>query len=216
VQAALLILILAKGGAVGIVIALPFGPVGLLFVRRTLFEGVWFGLASGLGAACADTIFGVIAGLGLSVVRDWILSYQNWLGTAGGLYLVYAGLHALRAKKNAEPEPVSDEALAGAFASAFALTITNPITILAFAAIFAQVGVAQDARLVTVAVLVGGVFLGSALWWLGLTIGITWLRRRTHNFTLKWLNRGSGGLLALSGAGLLTAAVLGFAGVTPW
>ena len=209
----MLILILAKGVAVGIVIALPFGPVGLLFVRRTLFEGVSFGLASGFGAACADTIFGVIAGLGLSVVRDWILSYDDWFGAVGGLYLVYAGVHALRTKQAAEPEPVAGEALAGAFASAFALTITNPITVLAFAAIFAKVGVDHASSAAGIAVLVAGVFVGSTLWWIGISLAIAPFRHRRHSATLRWINRVSGAVLLLSGVGLLTIAGFGFAGV---
>ena len=211
-QAALLIITLAKGIAVGIVIALPVGPVGLLCVRRTLFEGASFGLASGLGAACADTVFGIIAGFGLTFIRDWILSYQDWLGAAGGLYLVYAGARALLATGVAEPEPLAGEALVGAFASAFALTITNPITILAFAAIFAKVGIDHAASVAGIAVLVAGVFAGSALWWLGLTLGIARVRRRTHANTLRWVNRISGAILLLSGVALLAVACLGLAG----
>ena len=209
----MLIVILVKGVAVGVVIALPLGPVGLLFVRRTLFEGVSFGLASGLGAACADTIFGVIAGLGLSVVRDWILSYEDWFGTAGGLYLVYAGVQALRTRQAAEPEPVAGEALAGAFASAFALTITNPITILAFAAIFTKIGVDHAASYAGIAVLVAGVFVGSTLWWIGISLAIAPFRHRRHGATLRWINLVSGAILPVSGVGLLTIAGLGLAGL---
>jgi threonine/homoserine/homoserine lactone efflux protein len=213
--ALMLIVTLLKGIAVGIVIALPAGPVGVLCVRRTLFEGISFGLVSGLGAASADTVFGIVAGFGLTFVSDWILGYRNWLGAAGGTFLLYIGGRALLTQAVREPEPLAGEALFGAYASAFALTITNPITILAFAAIFAQVGIDQDATLASIAVLVAGVFTGSALWWLGLTIGITWLRRRARHFTLAWLNRASGGLLTVSGAGLLVAAALGLAGVRP-
>ncbi len=209
----MLILTLLKGIAVGIVIALPVGPVGLLCVRRTLFEGPSFGLLSGLGAALADMVFGGVAGFGLTFVRDWILGYQDWLGEAGGLFLVVSGARALAARTAPEPEPLAGEALIGAFASAFALTITNPITILAFAAIFAKVGLDRDATFGVIAVMIGGVFVGSALWWLGLTGGIVALRRRARRFSLVSLNRLSGALLALSGLGLLAAASLGLAGV---
>jgi threonine/homoserine/homoserine lactone efflux protein len=207
----MLIETLAKGIVVGIVIALPVGPVGLLCVRRTMFEGIAFGLLSGLGAALADTVFGIIAGFGLTFIRDWILGYQDVLGAAGGLFLVYAGFKALRLAPAGEPEPLAGEALIGAFASAFALTITNPITILAFAAIFAKVGLDQDATFGSIALLVAGVFAGSALWWLGLTVGVSQVRRRAHHTTLWWLNHVSGAILVLSGAGLLAAASLGLA-----
>lgn len=200
-----------KGIIVGIVIALPVGPVGVLCIRRTLFEGISFGLVSGLGAALADMLFGVIAGFGLAAIRDLILQYQDWLGEAGGLFLVYAGVRAL-ARPLAEPEPLAGEALLGSFASAFALTITNPVTLLSFAAIFAKVGLDRNATFGTVAVMVAGIFAGSALWWLGLSLGIGAIRHRAHRVVLLAVNRISAAILLAGGAGLLVAASLGLSG----
>ncbi|HZB91671.1 MAG TPA: LysE family transporter [Stellaceae bacterium] len=209
-----LLIDLVKGVAVGIVIALPVGPVGLLCVRRTLFEGPMFGFVSGLGAATADTVFGIIAGFGLTIVRDFLLRFHAWLGVGGGVFLVYAGIKALRQRSVVEPEPLEneEEALFAAYASTFALTITNPITILAFAAIFAQVGVSAEAGYLDTAALVVGVFGGSLLWWLGLSFGIAGLRRIVGTVRLTWLNRISGAILALSGTGLLVAALLALSG----
>jgi len=200
---------LLKGVAVGIVIALPVGPVGVLCVRRTLFEGASFGFISGLGAATADTIFGIIAGFGLTIVRDFMLRYQDWFGAAGGVFLLYVGIRALR-RGDAEPEPLAntDEALFGAYASTFALTITNPITILAFAGIFAKVGVSEHGGYLDTTLLVLGVFCGSLLWWLGLSFGLAGLHRAFGRLRLTWLNRISGAILTLSGLGLLVAALL--------
>jgi threonine/homoserine/homoserine lactone efflux protein len=209
---AVLIIDLLKGIAVGIVIALPVGPVGVLCVRRTLFQGPIFGFVSGLGAATADTVFGIIAGFGLTIVRDFMLRYQNWFGAAGGVFLLYVGIKALLRGAEAEPEPVEEEALFAAYASTFALTITNPITILAFAAIFAKVGVSAQGGYLDTGALVAGVFCGSLLWWLGLSFGIAGLRRVAGTVSLTWLNRISGAILALSGLGLLGAALLAFAG----
>ncbi|HEV2546743.1 MAG TPA: LysE family transporter [Stellaceae bacterium] len=208
-----LIFDLLKGVAVGIVIALPVGPVGVLCVRRTLFEGPSYGFVSGLGAATADTVFGVIAGFGLTFVRDLLLGYQDWLGATGGAFLIAVGIKALTTRADIEPEPVEDEALFAAYASTFALTITNPITILAFAGIFAKVGVSEEAGFLDTGVLVGGVFLGSLWWWLGLSFGIAGLRRTAGAVRLVWLNRISGAILTLSGLGLLAAAALTFAGI---
>ncbi len=207
-----LLIDLFKGIAVGIIIALPVGPVGVLCVRRTLFEGPSYGFISGLGAATADTIFGVIAGFGLTIVRDAMLRYQDWLGAAGGLFLLYVGVKALVQAKDAEPEPVEDEAHFAAFVSTFALTITNPITILAFAGIFAKLGVGEDAGFLGTGALVAGVFLGSLLWWLGLSFGIAGLRR-IGTVRLAWINRISGAILTLSGLGLLAAALVALAGL---
>ncbi len=204
----MLIIALIKGIAVGVVIALPVGPVGVLCVRRTLFEGPTYGFVSGLGAATADAIFAVIAGFGVTIVRDFMLRYQDGFGAAGGLFLLYVGVKALVEVSDAEPEPLDGEAYVSAFASTFALTITNPVTILAFAGIFAKVGVGGEGDLGEMAVLVGGVFLGSLLWWLALSFGIAGLRRVLGGIRLKWINRISGAILTLSGLGLLGAALL--------
>jgi threonine/homoserine/homoserine lactone efflux protein len=209
----MLLLTLLKGIAVGIVIALPVGPVGVLCVRRTIFEGLSFGLVSGLGAATADAIFGIIAGFGLTFIRDWLLSYQDWFGVAGGIFLLVVGIRALLQKGDQEPEPLDGEGLVTAYVSTFALTIANPITILAFAAIFARMGAGGSAGLLGIGVLVGGVFLGSLLWWLGLSFGIAWLRRSAGSFHLTWLNRISGIILTVSGGGLLGAGILALLGV---
>lgn len=210
------LLFLIKGIVVGMVIAVPVGPVGVLCVRRTFFEGAFFGILSGLGAAVADVIFGIIAGLGLTVVRDWLLGYQEPLGALGGLYLLFIGGRALLKRGRDEPQPITGEKLAAAFASTFALTITNPITILAFAAIFAKVGFEREGvSLIEVWVMVGGVFVGSLLWWLGLSFGIAGLRRFAHMTHIAWVNRVSGTVLVLSGAGLLVSVVLNVAGIGP-
>ena len=205
----MLLLTLIKGVAVGIVIALPVGPVGVLCVRRNLFEGARFGLVSGLGAATADAVFAVVAGFGLTFVRDWLLRYEDWLGAVGGLFLLAIGLKALFIRHPPEPEPLGGEALLGAYASTFALTIANPITILSFAAIFAELGLNAVVGWIDVSTLVAGVFLGSSLWWLGLSLGVTALRKFARTFQLVWLNRISGSILSLSGAGLLTVAIVG-------
>ncbi len=210
------LLFLIKGIVVGMVIAVPVGPVGVLCVRRTFFEGALFGILSGLGAAVADVIFGIVAGLGLTVVRDWLLGYQEPLGALGGLYLIFIGGRALLKRGRDEPQPITGEKLAAAFASTFALTITNPITILAFAAIFAKVGFEREGvGLVEIWVMVGGVFVGSLLWWLGLSFGIAALRRFAHMTHIAWVNRVSGTVLTLSGAGLLVSVVLNVAGIGP-
>ena len=208
VPAVLLLIALLKGVAIGVVIALPVGPVGVLCVRRTVFEGPTYGFISGMGAATADTIFGIIAAAGLTFLRDWLLSYRDWFGAAGGIFLLFVGIRTLLIPPTErETVPLSGERHFTAYFSTFALTITNPITILAFAAIFAKIGVAESAGMVTLATLVIGVFAGSLLWWLGLSFGLVWVQHLAGSFHLTWLNRISGGILALSGVGLLGAAL---------
>jgi threonine/homoserine/homoserine lactone efflux protein len=208
-----LLIALLKGIAVGLVIALPAGPVGVLCVRRTLFEGPTYGFVSGLGAATADTLFAVVAGFGITIVRDFMVRYQDWFGAAGGLFLLYVGVRVLIQADEPEPEPLDGEAHLTAYVSTFALTITNPMTILAFAGIFARLGVSERPGFLDVSVVVAGVFIGSLMWWLALSFGIAWLRRVAGTIRLTWINRVSGAILTASGLGLLGASLLAFAGV---
>jgi len=201
----MLLVFFLKGIAVGIVIAVPVGPVGVLCVRRTIFEGRLFGFLSGLGAATADTIFGIVAGFGLTVVSDVLLDYQTWLRAAGGLFLVYVGVSALRKQVvRCEAPEKNAENLLSAYLSTFALTITNPVTILAFLGIFAGVGfTGEEATLGRAAMLVAGVLVGSLIWWLGISLGAGLFRKSFGERHLALLNRVSGGILTLSGVGLL-------------
>jgi threonine/homoserine/homoserine lactone efflux protein len=210
----MLLLQLIKGVVIGIVIALPIGPVGVLCVRRTLFEGAAFGIVSGLGAALADAVLAAVAGFGLAAVRAEITAYEDWLGVGGGIFLLYLGIKGLVARGTAEAEPLDGEALAGAFASAFALTIANPVTLLSFAGIFAALGVGRAASYAGIGVLIGGVFAGSMMWWLVISFGIAALRRRIgRGSILAWLGHISGAILAISGAVLLGAAALRLGGI---
>jgi threonine/homoserine/homoserine lactone efflux protein len=206
----LLMMFFLKGIGVGLVIAVPVGPVGVLCVRRTIFEGRLFGFVSGLGAASADTVFGIVAGFGLTVVSDWLLGWQGWLRAAGGLFLLWIGVAALRKRVVATARPArSANNLAGAYLSTFALTISNPVTILAFLGVFAALGFSgHQATLPRAGMLVAGVLAGSLLWWAGLSLGTALFRERFTERHLLWLNRISGLVLTLSG--LLLLASLAF------
>ena len=205
----MLLVFFLKGVVVGIVIAVPVGPVGVMCIRRTVFEAKLAGFVSGLGAATADAVFGVIAGFGLTVVSDWLLGYQRWLRAAGACILLAVGGRSLLAKPQSKvvsaPDPGS---VSWYYASTFALTLTNPVTILAFLAIFAAVGLSgAEATLGRAAILVLGVWVGSLLWWLVLSFGIGSCLRSFEPRHLTWINRGSGAILLLSGAALLADLV---------
>jgi threonine/homoserine/homoserine lactone efflux protein len=206
----MLLLFLLKGVVVGIIIAVPVGPVGVLCVRRTIFQGKLAGFVSGLGAATADAIFGFIAAFGLTFVSDWLIGYQQWLGIAGGCYLLYLGGSALLAKLETKLDAERDtETILRDFVSTFALTLTNPITILAFLGIFSALGLSgQGATSERAAILVLGVWSGSLLWWLALSFGLGVIFRSFEPRHLAWINRASGTILLLSGAGLLAAPAI--------
>lgn len=205
----MLALTFAKGIVVGLVIAVPVGPAGMLCVRRTVVEGAIFGLVSGIGAACADAFFGAIAGFGLTFIRDWLFAWRDVLGLGGGTFLLIIGIKGLLAPRPVRIAPVGHERLVAAFFSTFALAITNPITILAFAAIFTQIGFDPASGTVSIATLVLGVFSGSLAWWIGLCAATPALRR----IGMSWLPRFSGALLTVSGIVLLGAAAARLAGL---
>lgn len=198
-----------KGVVVGIVIGVPVGPVGILCLRRTIFEGRLAGLASGLGAATGDALFGAIAGFGLTAVSNLLLGYQDWLRFAGGCFLLYIGSAALLRGPQAKlGEQHDSEGMLRKYASTFVLTIANPITILALLGIFASLGLTgKEATLARAGFLVFGVWAGSLSWWLGLSLGASAFRASFDARLLTWINRGSGGILLLSGAGLLALLV---------
>ena len=194
--------LLVKGLIIGFSIAAPVGPIGVLCIRRTLAEGRLVGLLTGLGAASADAVYGSIAGFGLTFIAAFLVSQQIWLSLVGGLFLLYLGLKTLRTAPADRAALTSHESLLSAYASTFFLTLTNPATILSFAAIFAGVGLANsDGTYLSAVFLVMGVFAGSALWWLLLSGGVSLLRARFTPPWLRWINRGSG--FILSGFGLL-------------
>jgi len=197
--------LLLKGLLIGFSIAAPVGPIGVLCIRRTLADGRAAGLAMGLGAASADAVYGAVAGLGLTVVSGLLLSQQSLIRLVGGLFLCYLGVQTLRARPAEQAADAQGRGLLGAYASTFALTLTNPATILMFLAVFAGLGVVQTGGALTAALLILGVFLGSALWWLLLSGGVSLLRERFTPRAMHWVNRCSGaiilafGLLALGG-----------------
>lgn len=200
------ILFLLKGLIIGFSIAAPVGPIGVLCIRRTLSKGRTSGLASGLGAATADAIYGCVAGFGLTLISNLLLEEQIWFRSIGGGFLLYLGIRTFLSKPGGEVATARRLNLAGDYISTFLLTLTNPLTILSFAAIFAGLGLAGPGGAFGYAgMLVLGVFFGSGLWWLILSSTVAAFRGR---FTLKglhWVNRISGlvilafGLLALLG-----------------
>src|SRR4051794_1797346 len=199
-----------KGVVVGLIIAVPAGPVGVLCIRRTIFNGRLAGFVSGIGAAMADAIFGIIAGFGLTFVSDLLLDYQQWLRLGGAGYLLLIGARAFTAEPLAGERSQRDpETLLAYFASTFALTLTNPITILAFLAIFAGIGFAgNEATLGGAGILVLGGWLGSLLWWAAISLGAGMYRHSFRRNHLVWINRVSGGILLLSGAGLCATVLV--------
>jgi threonine/homoserine/homoserine lactone efflux protein len=198
----------SKGLIIGFLIAAPVGPIGILCARRTLTQGRRAGFASGLGAATADAIYGFIAAFGLTFISDMIVEHQSWLRAGGGFLLCVLGVRTYRA------EPRNDKAIqktgrvyAGMYTSTFLLTLTNPLTIFSLAAVFAGFGLTGTrGSMLSAAVLILGVFLGSGIWWLLLVGAVSIFRQRFDSRMLGWVNKIAG--LIIGGSGILALITL--------
>ena len=205
------------GLILGLSIAAPVGPIGILCIRRTLTMGQWGGLVSGLGAATADGLYGCVAGFGLTAIADFLTNQSLWLRIVGGIFLCYLGVTTFLSKPAEEevktpPTSVTTDnvqkgalevvprSLLAAYGSTLVLTLTNPATIFSFAAIFAGLGLVESGQnFVASGILVLGVFLGSALWWFFLSGTVSLLRTQFTSAALRWLNRFAGIILLVFG-----------------
>ena len=202
--------LLIRGIVIGFSIAAPVGPIGVLCIRRTLADGRAAGLATGLGAATADAIYGCLAAFGLTVVTHALLGAGIWIRVIGGAFLTLLGVQTLLSPPRDEAAKArGGRGLLGAYVSTFVLTLTNPMTILSFLAVFAALGVGTThPEPLAAATLVLGVFVGSALWWLTLSGGVTLLRARFDARRLRWVNWISGAILVAFGLAAIGSAMI--------
>lgn len=189
-----------KGILLGLSIAAPVGPIGVLCIRRTLAKGRTSGLLSGLGTATADALYGCIAAFGITAVSVFLVEQQSYLRLVGGLFLLYLGITTFRSSPAVFSSKEGRQSFTGDYASAFFLTLTNPMTIISFAGVFAGLGVgAAGVNYQSAACMVLGVFLGSMLWWLLLSTAVDNMRTRFDQQRLSWVNRVSGIIIAAFG-----------------
>jgi threonine/homoserine/homoserine lactone efflux protein len=184
-------MIFCKGFAFGFLLAAAVGPMWVLCLRRTLAFGRAAGLASGLGIAVADGLYGAVAAFGLTAVSAFLLAWQFWIGLAAGVFLLWLGFRMLVAEPPALGNAGGGErpgSHAAAFVSTLALTLANPPTILAFAAVFASLGLTAGAGWLEATQAVAGVFLGSAAWWLVLAAGAGGWRPHLRPGLLRGVN----------------------------
>ncbi len=200
--------LLGRAVLLGFTIAAAIGPISLLTIRRTLAHGQRYGLASGLGVACADAVYAAIAAFGLTAVSEVLVGARVPLAIGGGTVLAYLGIRTILRRPREAAAIAERPGLAGAFVSIFGLTLTNPMTVLSFVALFAVLGTGGR-NAATAITLVLGVFLGSALWWLVLTSIVGWLRARLTVRLLARVNVASGVVLLLFAAASIATALAG-------
>jgi len=202
---------LFTGIIIGFSVAAPVGPIALLIMRRSLNEGRLAGFVSGLGAATADLVCGLAAALGLTVVTATINAHHTSLQLVGGVFMIWLGVHAFRAKDPATvaARPLHERNLGLAYVFTLLLTLANPLTLLGMVGVVAAAGVGGPAYSYTdTFALGGGIFLGSAAWWLLLSNLTGWLGRKLGSRVLHVINMGAGALIVGFGAWQLVAFLL--------
>ena len=215
-------LLLIQCAVVGFSIALPVGPVAVLCIRRTLTGGLLPGVSTGIGATAADTIYGAVAVFGLGFVAEFIQRHQLLVEIIGVAILLVIGVYYLRHRPPSVGDPVADDREHRILTdlrymvSSFAITMFNPLTLGAFAAVLAASGIGSNIEDSTQAfIAIAGVAIGAASWWLLLTIISQALRRFVSQSSLQWLNWITGGVLIAIGLVIAVAIVLP-PGTLPW
>lgn len=205
------IALFARTYLIGVAVAAPVGAMGVLCIQRTLAFGWRAGVATGLGIATADAFYAGLAAFGVASISSQVVAWQTPLQIIGGLILVFIGLASLLRKPAEKLAAVTDEAVpghGGLYLSSVGLTLTNPMTIMAFAAVFASAGLVEAPGLLTAAISTIGVALGSLSWWVALISGVALVRRGLSGGAVAWVGRISGAAVAGFGVFALVTALL--------
>ncbi len=204
------VMVLVQGFLLGVAIAAPVGPIGLLCIRRTLEHGQFLGFATGMGAAVADTIYGAIAAFGVSAALVFLTGHETAFRLLGGVFLLVVAFRTFFSKPPATADdPPGAKTCMGGFVTGLTLTLTNPVTILAFIGLFAGVGITGDLGFNEALILVLGVFFGSAAWWLTLSSGVALVRHRISDERLGLINHCTAIALTVFGLWAIASALWG-------
>lgn len=188
-----------KGIIVGISTSAPLGPLGILCIQRTINKGIFSGFITGIGAAFADIIYASIAGFGISIIADFHREYQIFIRIIGGVILLIVGIMIFRSNPIKQIRQQNTQNYFGYFISSLFITITNPITIVVFGAVFASLGLDEVSTMNPIIITLIGIFSGALLWWLSLTITVNIFRNKIRLRNLWWINKITGILVSLFG-----------------
>ncbi len=208
-----------KGIAIGLMVSVPLGPMGVLIIQKTLQKGALSGFIAGMGAACADLFYATVAAFGLGFVVNIIQTHELILQLIGGILLMVVGLRIyfsnplkqIRLKKK-----VTKKGLLGDFLTLFFLTVSNPVAIVVFMAVFAGASVFGDAPSMGVELLVlMGVLIGGGLWWYTLSTLVNVFRKKFKLRVLITINRVSGIIITILGGLVILSAFAPFRSFLP-
>jgi threonine/homoserine/homoserine lactone efflux protein len=198
--------LIIKGFIAGVLVSAPLGPIGILCIQRTLNRGRLSGFVSGIGAAVADTVFAIIAGLGLSMIINFIRNQHQYFQIAGGLFVLYIGIRIFYTNpiKQLKLQRLGKTSLSQDFFSVLLLTLSNPIALFLFIGIMAGINIALDSQsLITFLILLAGIFGGAALWWFFISALANRFRKLIRLRSIWWLNKITGSLIFLFGLSVL-------------
>jgi len=191
--------LLLNGIFIGFVMAVPIGPIGIMCIRKTLTEGRLRGLIIGLGAATADLLYGCVAAFGLTIISDLLDSQRIWIKLVGGAILFMLGIKIFRALPADPKHSIKNNGIFKTYLITIFLTLTNPLTIFAFIAVFALLNLGGELSYFSASTLVIGIFIGSLSWFLLLSSEVTLFRNKLDLDGLRWVNRIAGVLIIISG-----------------
>ena len=188
-------ILLFRSLIVGLLVSIPLGPIGVLCIQRTLNKGRRSGFISGLGASSADTVFALIASLGLTIVINFVREQQQYFQIAGGLIVLYIGFKIFYTNpvKQLKLQRMNKTMLSQDYVSVFLLTLSNPLAILLFIGIMAAINMANESlSVIEIFIFLAGVFTGSAAWWFLLAFLANRFRKRIRLRSIWWMNKITG------------------------
>lgn len=215
------IIYLFKGMLVGLMVSIPLGPMGVLIIQKTLHKGALSGFIAGMGAASADFFYASLAAFGLGFVINVIQTHELLLQIIGGIFLIVIGLkiyfdNPIRQIHRKRSGRVSRKGLLGDYVSLFFLTVSNPITIVVFMAVFAGMSVfTEDSSLLGELFVVIGVLFGGGVWWYTLSTLVNIFRKKFRLRVLVTINRVSGLVIAILGALVILSVSAPFKSMLP-
>ena len=191
---------LLKGLTIGFSLAAPIGPIGIFCIRGTFLYGVRRGFIIGLAGACGDVIYALAAAFGVKLIFNLVVSHQDWMRLLGGILIICAGIYTFRSQPKISPTLKRSYGETGIFASTFLLTLTNPLTLLGYAAAFSAIGVSKIMTdHVSVMLLIAGVFLGSFAWFSFLVWFSKTFKEKVTTRGIYIINKTAGVILVIFG-----------------
>jgi len=198
--------LLWKGVVTGLAVSIPLGPLGILCIQRTVNKNWKSGIFSGIGIATADTVYAFVAGFGLSIIIDFIRTYELYFKLVGFFVLILLGIYIFRSNPTKQ---IQDYKRRGSshlqdFLTTFLVTLSNPLSVFVFIAIFTGYSIVlQFSQPLEALLTFGGIFIGGSLWWIIITGFANLFRHKFTINTLYWANR-------IIGLGVIVVAVAFF------